>query len=448
MSVLVVGLSHKSAPVALLERAAVSGDTLAKLLVDLAHADSVAETFVISTCNRVEVYADIDRFDAGVTAICELIARHSGIPAAELTPHLYVHYKDRVVTHLLAVACGLDSMAVGEEQILGQVRSAIRLAAEHGAIGRVLGGLGRLALRAGKRARAETGIARTGISLLSLAIEAAFPGLPAPAPAGTAPGAASLAGRDVLVVGAGTMSALAVAAARRDGAASLVLANRTRRRAERLAARSGVAATRVTGLADLPAAVAAADVVICCTGTAGHVITADMVPARRRDALVFLDLAMPRDVEPGVAGLPGVAVISLDTLAQQATMAGDDNVAAVHAIMEAELAAYQSAVDAARVAPTVVALRAKAAGVVDAELARLAGRLGADGLSGRALDETAYTVRRVVDKLLHAPTVRVKELAGSPRGEEYSAALRVLFDLDPRAVDAVTRAAPEQEGAR
>ena len=146
---------------------------------------------------------------------------------------------------------------------------------------------------AGKRARAETGIARTGISLLSLAIEAAFPGLPAPAPAGTASGAASLAGRDVLVVGAGTMSALAVAAARRDGAASLVLANRTRRRAERLAARSGVAATRVTGLADLPAAVAAADVVICCTGTAGHVITADMAPARRRDALVFLDLAMP-----------------------------------------------------------------------------------------------------------------------------------------------------------
>jgi glutamyl-tRNA reductase len=305
-----------------------------------------------------------------------------------------------------------------------------------------------LALRAGKRARAETGIARTGISLLSLAIEAAFPGLPAPAPAGTAPVAASLAGRDVLVVGAGTMSALAVAAARRDGAASLVLANRTRRRAERLAARSGVAATRVTGLADLPAAVAAADVVICCTGTAGHVITADMVPARRRDALVFLDLAMPRDVEPGVAGLPGVAVISLDTLAQQATMAGDDNVAAVHAIMEAELAAYQSAVDAARVAPTVVALRAKAAGVADGELARLAGRLGADGLSGRALDETAYTVRRVVDKLLHAPTVRVKELAGSPRGEEYAAALRVLFDLDPRAVDAVTRAAPEQEDAR
>jgi glutamyl-tRNA reductase len=455
VGVLVVGLSHKSAPAAALERAAVSGDTLAKLLVDLARAEPVTENFVISTCSRVEVYADVDRFHAGLAAICELIARHGGLSAEELTPHLYVHYEDQALSHLLAVACGLDSMAVGEEQILGQVRWALRLAAEHGAIGPVLGGLGRLALRAGKRARAETGIARTGVSLLSLAIGTASPSVPAPAPAGaapsaagTAPGTASLAGRDVLVVGAGTMSALAVATVRRDGARSLALANRTRDRAERLAARSGVPGARVTGLAGLPAAMAAADVVICCTGAAGYVITTDIVPARRREALVFLDLAMPRDVQPAVAGLPGVTVIGLDTLASRGIVAGDDDIAAVHAIIEAELTAHRSAVDAARVAPTVVALRAKAAGVADAELARLAGRLSAAGLSGRALDETACTVRRVVDKLLHAPTVRVKELAGSPGGEEYAAALRVLFDLDPRAVNAVTRAAPEQEGAR
>lgn len=170
MSVLVVGLSHKSAPVATLERAAVSSDTLVKLLADLAHAEPVAESFVISTCNRVEVYADVDRFHAGVTAICELLARHWGMPPRELTQYLYVHYEDRAVGHLLAVACGLDSMVVGDEQIVGQVRSAIRLAAEHGAVGRVLGDLGRLALRTGKRARAETGIGRTGVSLLSLAL--------------------------------------------------------------------------------------------------------------------------------------------------------------------------------------------------------------------------------------------------------------------------------------
>jgi glutamyl-tRNA reductase len=441
VSVLVVGLSHHSAPVATLERTAVSGDTLAKLLADLVSAEPVAEAFVISTCNRVEVYADVDRFHAGVSAICELLTRHCGIAARDLTPHLYVHYEDRAVSHLLTVASGLDSMVAGEDQILGQVRSAIALAAEHGAVGRVLGDLGRLALRAGKRARAETGIGRTGASLLTLAIEAASRRLPA-AGGGAGRAAASLAGRDVLVVGAGSMSALAAATAGRDGAASLVIANRTRLAAERLAARSGVAGARATGLGGVPAALAAADVVICCTGAAGHVITADMVPATRRETLVFLDLAMPRDVAPAVARLPGVAVIGMEQLSGQAATAAGDDAAAVRAILRAELAAYRSAADAARVAPTVVALRAKAAGVADAELARLAGRLGADGLTGHALDEIARTVRRVVDKLLHTPTVRVKELAGAPGGEEYAAALRVLFDLDPRVADVVSRAAP------
>jgi glutamyl-tRNA reductase len=453
VSVLVVGLSHKSAPVAVLERAAVSGDTVTKLLRDVVHAEPVAEAFVVSTCNRVEVYADVDRFHAGVTAICELLARHCGVPSHELTQYLYVHYEDRAVSHLLAVAAGLDSMVIGEDQILGQVRSAVKLAAEHGTAGRVLGELGRLALRTGKRARAETAIGRAGVSLLSAAVELAAsrlgPGAGTPAGPGTDP----LAGRDVLVVGAGSMSGLATATAARSGAASITVANRTRAHAERLAASVNTAATTVIGLADLPSAIAAADVVISCTGAAGQVITGDMVSAAlatgaARSALVIMDMAMPRDVEPAVAGLPGVVLISMDQLSEHASAVRDDDVAAVRTILEAELAAYQSAMDAARVAPTVVALRAKAAGVVDAELARLAGRLSADGLSGHALDEIAQTVRRVVDKLLHAPTVRVKELAGSPGGEEYATALRVLFDLDPRAVEAVTRAAPEQEGSR
>lgn len=482
MSVLVVGLSHKSAPVAVLERAAVSGDTVTKLLRDVVQAEPVAEAFVVSTCNRVEVYADVDRFHAGVTAICELLARHCGVPSHELTQYLYVHYEDRAVSHLLAVAAGLDSMVVGEDQILGQVRSAVKLAAEHGTVGRVLGELGRLALRTGKRARAETAIGRAGFSLLSAAVElaAARLGPLRPGPAGPRPDQQSpdqspeedkhdpLAGRDVLVVGAGSMSGLATATAARSGAASITVANRTRKHAERLAATVSTVTTTVTGLAGLPAAIAAADVVISCTGAAGQVITGDMVSAAlaaraakqakvataaeqataARGALVIMDLAMPRDVEPAVAALPGVVLIGMDQLSQHAGAVRDDDVAAVRTILEAELAAYQSAMDAARVAPTVVALRAKAAGVVDAELARLAGRLSADDLSGHALDEIAQTVRRVVDKLLHAPTVRVKELAGSPGGEEYAAALRVLFDLDPRAVEAVTRAAPEQEGSR
>jgi glutamyl-tRNA reductase len=448
VSVLVVGLSHKSAPVATLERAAVSGDTLTKLLRDLVQAEPVAEAFVVSTCNRVEVYADVDRFHAGVTAICELLARHGGMPPHELTQYLYVHYEERAVSHLLAVAAGLDSMVVGEDQILGQVRSAVKLASEHGTAGRVLGELGRLALRTGKRARAETAIGRAGLSLLSAAVELAA-GRSGPGQASTD----ALAGRRVLIVGAGSMSALAAATAARSGAASITVANRTREHAERVAASVGTATTVVSGLADLPAALAAADVVVSCTGATGAVITLDVASAAlaARTApgpLVIMDLAMPRDVEPGVADLPGTVLIGMDQLREHASAIRDDDVAAVRAILEAELAGYQSAMDAARVAPTVVALRAKAAKVVDAELARLAGRLSADGLSGHALDEIAQTVRRVVDKLLHAPTVRVKELAGSPGGEEYAAALRVLFDLDPRAVEAVTRAAPEQEGSR
>jgi glutamyl-tRNA reductase len=456
VSVLVVGLSHKSAPVETLERAAVSGDTLGKLLRDIAHLPDTAETFVISTCNRVEVYAEVGRFHGGVNGICELLARHSGIPAGELTASLYVHYEDRAVQHLLAVASGLDSMVVGEAQILGQVRAALKAADDSGTLGRSLRDLGRIALRTGKRARAETGIDRLGISLVSVGVELAASRLGQGGNGGPT-GAELLTGRDVLVVGAGAMSGLAVATAARAGAARIAVANRTRSRAERLAAGAGGV---VVDFADLPAAIAGAGLVISCTGAAGAVITGQMVGAAldQRPAgapLVLLDLAMPRDVDPAVADLPDVSVIGLDELrgTGEATV-GAAEVAAVRAIVEEEFAAYGSAVRAAQVTPTVVALRAKAATVVDAELERLGGRLSEHGVSGHALEEIAQTVRRVVDKLLHAPTVRVKELASSPGGEEYEAALRVLFDLNPRAVEAVTRAEVEtpditdQEGSQ
>jgi len=432
VSVLVVGLSHKSAPVSVLERAAVSDDTLGKLLHDVAGLPDIAETFVISTCNRVEVYAEVDRFHAGVAGVCELLSRHSGIPAQELTTNLYVHYEDRAVQHLLAVSSGLESVVVGEDQIIGQVRSALKLADDQGTLGRSLRDLGRLALRVGKRARAETGIDRLGLSLVSVGIERAV-------------GTSDLSGRDVLIVGAGAMSGLAVATAARAGAAHVTVANRTTAKAERLAA--GVGGT-VVEMTDLPAGIAAADLVISCTGAAGLVINAAVVQRalgeRAPDRpLVFLDLAMPRDVAPEVGDLPGVRLIGMDELRDTSGGVGADEVAAVRAIVEEEYAAYGSAVRAARVTPTVVALRAKAATVVEAELGRLAGRLSDEGVSGHALEEIAQTVRRVVDKLLHAPTVRVKELASSPDGEEYAAALRVLFDLDPRTVDAVTRAEVE-----
>jgi glutamyl-tRNA reductase len=456
MSVLIVGLSHRSAPVTLLERAAVGGDALGKLLHDVSQAEPVAGAFVVSTCNRVEIYAEVDKFHAGLSGISDLLARHAGIPLSELTPHLYVHYEDRAVQHLLTVASGLDSMVVGETQILGQVRQALALAREQGTLGRALDDLGSLALRAAKRAHAETGIDRAGANLVSVGVGVAAARLRPGSPVAGQP----LAGLSVLVVGAGSMSSLAVATADRLGAASIVIANRTARHAERLAASVSGATAR---LADLPAALAAADLAISCTGADGLVITAGMArdalrlradgaPAR---PLVLLDLALPHDVDRAVGDLPGVTVLGLDALeaaGHDAAAAQADDVAAVRAIVAEEFDALVSARHAARVAPTVVALRAKAAEVVAAELNRLGGRLGSMDEHSRA--EIARAMHRVADKLLHAPTVRVKELAGSPGGDSYEAALRVLFDLDQQAVEAVTRAdaalalGPAGEGIR
>ena len=455
MSVLVVGLSLKSASLPVLERAVVSGDTLSKLIRDVSMAPNVGGTFVVSTCNRVEVYAEVDKFHGGVSSICDLLARHSGIPLGELTPNLYVHYEDRAVQHLLAVACGLESMVVGESQILGQVRQALSVAREHATLSRGLNELGTLALRTAKRAHSETAIDRAGANLVSIGIAVASgrlaAGLADTGQAAPADPSRPLAGLRVLVVGAGSMSSLAATTALRMGAAHIVVANRTADRAGRLAAAVGGSTAGLTALAG---PLAEADLVISCTGAAGVVISADLVTealAQRGQPgrpLVLLDLAMPRDVDPDVAALPGARLVGLDTLADRPAGAADApelaglatrdaDVEAVRAIVAEEFAARVSAVHAARVAPTVVALRAKAAKVVDAELARLAGRLPADH---RTLGEVERAMRRVVDKLLHAPTVRVKELAGSPGGDAYEDALRVLFDLDPAVVAAVTQA--------
>ncbi len=446
MSTLVVGLSHKSAPLSLLERALVSDDNLAKLLRDLWAAEHVAGVFVISTCNRAEIYAEVDKFHGGVSVICDLLARHSGIPPAELTPHLYVHYEDRAVQHLLAVACGLDSMVVGESQILGQVRQALQIAREQRTLDRPLSELGTLALRTGKRAHAETGIDQAGASLVTVGLAAAvgrLRGLGAPA---GGPDAGLLAGLNVLVVGAGSMSSLAVATAAKLSPAGITVANRGQQRARQLAA---TVSARWTDLSRLTAEVAAADLVVSCTGAPGLVLTAAMVrealaarPTGR--PLVLLDLALPRDIDPDAGRLPGAAVVGFEDLrdagspGRPGALAHDEHVAAVRQIVADEFAAHVSAGRAAQVAPTVVALRAKAAEVVDAELARLASRLV--DLEPRTRDEIARALHRVVDKLLHAPTVRVKELAGSPGADSYEAALRVLFDLDPATVAAVASA--------
>jgi glutamyl-tRNA reductase len=424
MSALVVGMSHHTAPVTVLERAALSADAVEKLLADVHSAEHICEAVAVVTCNRVELYADVATFHGGVEEISSLLARHVQADLTELTSHLYVHYEDAAVSHLFHVASGLDSMVVGESQILGQVREAYRRAQAAETVGRVLQALFPAALRVGKRCHAETGIDSAGRSVVTV-------GLAAVAPAG-------VAGSQALVVGAGSMAALAASTLVHEGA-DVVVASRSADRAERLA---GIVGGRAIELSRLSRALVDVDVVVSCTGAAEVVLSADMVEAavRERDGrpLRVLDVALPRDVDLAVHALPGVVAADLATLAGRHDLAAAaEDVAAVRAIVADELAAYAGARRRAQVAPTVVALRAMADDVVASELARMGSRL--PDLDARALEEITKTVRRVVDKLLHAPTVRIKELAAEPGGASYESALRELFALDPRAVEAVVR---------
>ena len=427
MSVLVVGVSHRTAPVSLLERVTVGFGTGSDVLGELRGAPGgrVGEAVVLATCNRVEVYAETDGFHAGVDAVSDLLARRSGVPLEQLKRHLYVHWEGQAVLHLFEVACGLDSMVVGESQILGQLRRAYATARDGGA-GPTLHELFQKALKVGKRAHSETGIDQAGRSLVTVGLERAV--------AAVGP----LEGRTVLVVGAGSMGSLAGATLRRAGAAEVVVANRTAERAKRLAeALDG----RGVGLDGLEAALVEADVVVSSTGATGVVVPLELVAraVERRGGrpLAILDLALPRDIDPAVRSLTGVTLVDLEGLQEQlaATEAGAD-VAAAREIVAREVREFLAWQRAASIAPTVVALRSRADAVVEAELGRLAGRL--PGLDPAERAEVQATVRRVVDKLLHTPTVRVKELSEAPEGLSYADALRELFGLDRAAPAAVT----------
>ncbi|MDQ1700836.1 MAG: glutamyl-tRNA reductase [Frankiaceae bacterium] len=428
MSVLVVGISHRTAPIRVLEQVCIPPDQVPKLLDALRHAEHVAEALVVTTCNRIEIYADVTRFHAGVEDVSALLSEITGSSVDELAPYLYVHYEDQAVEHLFSVACGLDSMVVGESQILGQLRAAHRTAKDEDAVGRVLDGLVQQALRVGKRAHSETGIDRVGASMVSVGLDHAAIAL------------GDLAAARVLVIGAGSMSALAAATLQRRGCTAITVANRTVENATRLAGDVGGLAT---GLADLSQAVADADLVISATGATGIVVPADVIEAAmagRERPLVLLDLALPRDIDPSVVSQPGVTLIDLATL--QDELRGGETAAEVEAVrrvLAEEVAGHLAWQRSNRVAPTVVALRAKAAGVVDVELTRLLGRL--PDLDGREREEISHALNRVVDKLLHGPTVRVKELAQDGQGDSYAEALRELFELGALPSEAVSRAA-------
>ncbi|MFE9172516.1 glutamyl-tRNA reductase [Streptomyces kebangsaanensis] len=568
MSLLVVGLSHRSAPVSVLERASLSADDQAKLAQDTVAAEPATEAAVLATCNRIELYADVDKFHAGVAELSTLLAQHSGVGLEELTPHLYVHYEDRAVHHLFSVACGLDSMVVGEGQILGQIKDSLARAQELHTAGRLLNDLFQQSLRVGKRAHSETGIDRAGQSLVTFGLEQMSEGADVQTWA---------RGKKALVIGAGSMSSLAAATLARAGVAEIVIANRTRDRAERLAQiltegdETDVRARAVT-MDAVPDELTRADVAVSCTGATGLVLTAETIaaavaartgtpaavaeagarrhgsgrttvradvretplppaaagaeegcppapagpgfslmgesavagmdaatleqhgtwvgegtsllersreseagagadaelitalaataaavgriPERRRPepvaaprpepVLSVLDLAMPRDVDAAAHRIAGARLVDIESLAEasaDAPMAAD--VDQVRRIVSDEVAAFGAALRAAHITPTVVALRTMAADVVSSEIARLEGRL--PGLDDKHRAEITQTVRRVVDKLLHAPTVRVKQLAAEPGGAGYADALRTLFDLDPETVASVSRADNDSE---
>lgn len=421
MSLLAVGISHRSAPVAVLEKAALPMEAAAKLLAEVGDCLHVAEAVVLSTCNRIEVYADVSKFHAGGQEISDLLSRVSGLPAEELSPYLYQHYEDNALAHLFTVAAGLESMVVGESQILGQVRAAYRAARAEHAVGRGLGTVFEHALRVGKRVHAETGIDAAGASVVAAALDEAVLAI------------GSLHGRRVLIVGAGSMGALAAALLRRAGVAELVIANRSPARAARLAASYG---GRAAGFELLGSEIAGADLVLCSTGSAGIVLpAAEVAPAmasRPGRPLAVVDLALPHDVDPAVRNLPGVTMVDLASLsdALRDASAGRD-IDRARSIVAEEVLAFGNWQRSVQVGPTVTALRAKAAAVVAGELARLNGRV--PDLTARERAEVAGTVHRVVDKLLHAPTVRVKELTQRPDGNGYAEALRDLFDLYPDA---------------
>ncbi len=431
MSVLLFGVSHRSAPVPVLERLSTDESDQAKIVEELLRSSLVTEAMILSTCNRVEVYAVVEAFHGGLSVVGQVLSDHSGMSLGDLTKYAYVRYAEAAVEHLFAVASGLDSAVIGEQQVLGQVRRAYTSAEANHTVGRTLHELSQRALSVGKRVHSETGIDAAGASVVSVALDIAETKL------------GSLAGRTAVVIGAGSMGALSAKHLVRAGIERVHVVNRSLPRARRLAKNlvdQGVTAD-AHPLDDIAHALADADVVVSSTGAVRPVVS--LADAHRgltgrpeHRQLVICDLGMPRDVEPAIAGLPGVYVIDMERIQREpSARAAAADADAARTIVAAEVANYLAGQRMAEVTPTVTALRQRAADVVEAELLRLDNRL--PGLDAAHRDEVAKTVRRVVDKLLHAPTVRVKQLASAPGGDSYAEALRELFELDQQAVDAV-----------
>lgn len=419
MPVLSLGVSYRRATVELLERLAFGEEDLPKAYHHLLGLGSVSEAVILSTCNRIEVYAEVARYHQGFQDLKRFLAESRDVAVEEFAEPLYSHYEDHAAEHLFSVAAGIDSMVVGEPQILSQVREAFKRADREGSAGPALAGLFRHAIRVGRRARSETEIGASPGTFVEAGARLAEEHLD------------GLEGRSLLVVGAGKMGALAIRALRDRGVASVRVLNRSPERAARLAARAGAGHG---SLEEMRAALAQADLVVSSTGATGTVIGVDEVTAAvdgRERPLFLLDLAVPRDVDPSARELPSVRVADIDDLrgVVDASRDGeDDELARVRAIVSEETSRFAGRRREAKLAPLIAALHERGEVVRAEELERLAGRLA--GLSEREREALEALTRGIVKTLLHDPVVRLKELSTRGAADAHARALAELFGLD------------------
>jgi glutamyl-tRNA reductase len=418
MSILVVGVNHRSGPLPLLERVTIAPEHLGKAVSGLAQRDNVREAVVLSTCNRTEVYVVAELFHGAYGDVRDLLCEIGDLSIDELTPHLYSQHDTSAITHLFEVAAGLDSAVLGESEILGQVRSAWEVAQQEGAARTTLNQLFRAALSTGKRARSETGIARGTASISHAAVEMITDML------------GDLTGKRVLVVGAGSMGEGVAVALHRAGGADILVANRT-------AERSSVLADRVDGVAvgfdRLAEAIAVADVIVAGTAADQSLLSHEVVADARGSSirpLHIVDIGVPRNVDPRVAELAGVSLSDLDDLRDWADRGLSHRAAEaerVRAIVHQEVENYLVESTARQAAPLVASMHEAADRIRVGELARFASRLG--DLDERQVESIEALTRAIVAKLLHEPSVKLKSQAGTPQGERNAAAVRDLFDL-------------------
>ncbi|MEA3184915.1 MAG: glutamyl-tRNA reductase [Ilumatobacteraceae bacterium] len=418
MSIVVIGVNHRTGSLSLLERLAIGSDAQGKALAGLIARQSIREAVVLSTCNRTEIYAVAERFHGAFADIRDFLCDLAGLAADELHPHLYSQHDDAAVSHLFEVAAGLDSAVLGESEILGQVRSAWEAAQQEGSAKATLNLLFRHAIETGKRARTETSIGRGTASVSHAAVEMATERL------------GSLAGRSVLVVGAGEMGEGVALALVNAGATNIGVTNRTTARAESLAGR---VRGRVVPFADLPSALAETDVLLTCTGAGETIIDVELVSTSRRGStspLLIVDIAVPRDVAAEVTSIANVTLLNLDDLrdwAGRALLLRAEEALLVYEIVAEEVERFGLEATARQAAPLVAQLHRRADAIRQSEIERFSARLASLDDAQRATVEAV--TKGIIAKLLHNPSVRLKDDAGTPQGERNAATVRDLFDL-------------------